>query len=105
MRDGDWKLVRPSIPALMQVTDGDRAIDRALNLHEPDRIMAVDQSPLPEFDAGDLPASLLFDVAADPFEQHDLSAEHPERVARMSAALDDWFESVEADRAAIADRW
>ena len=52
MRDGDWKLVRPSIPALMQVTDGDRAIDRALNLHEPDRIMEVDRSPLPEFDAG-----------------------------------------------------
>ena len=105
MRDGNWKLVRPVIPDLMRVTDSDRAIDRALNLHQPDRITQVDQSPLPEFDAGDPPAALLFDVAADPFEQHDLAAEQPDRVARMSNALERWFESVEADRTSIPDDW
>ena len=101
MRDGDWKLVRPSIPATMQVTDPDRAVDRTLNNRWPDRITSVDDSPLPEFEIGVPPEPLLFDLAADPFEEHDLAAVHPERVARMDAALETWFEDVEADRAAI----
>lgn len=94
MRDGDWKLVRPRIEALMRVTDEDRLVDRSLNRRSPDRITEVDDSPLPEFDAGEPPAPLLFDVRADPFEQVDLAAEQPERVARMSAAIERWFESV-----------
>jgi len=102
MRDGDWKLVRPAIPALMQVTEPDRAIDRALNYREPGRITSIDDSPLPEFDPGAPPAPLLFDLASDPFEQHDLAAEQPERLGRMSAALDGWFVSVERDRARSA---
>ncbi|HUZ81416.1 MAG TPA: sulfatase-like hydrolase/transferase [Gaiellaceae bacterium] len=105
MRDGNWKLVRPTIPELMRVTDSDRAIDRALNHHQPDRISHVDTSPLPEFDVGDPPAALLFDVAADPFEQDDLAVEQPERVARMTKELERWFESVEADRTSIPDDW
>ena len=46
----------------------------------------------------DVPPPLLFNVADDPFEQHDLAALQPDRVRAMSAALDSWFESVEADR-------
>ena len=105
MRDGDWKLVRPTIPSTMKVTDGDRAIDRALNGHLPERARSVDTSPLPEFELDQRPDTLLFDLAADPFEQHDLAAAHPDRVARMTAALDGWFEEVEAERRAIDDRW
>ncbi|MHB8643873.1 MAG: sulfatase-like hydrolase/transferase [Gaiellaceae bacterium] len=105
MRDGNWKLVRPTIPDLMRVTESDRAIDRALNLNQPDRITHVDTSQLPEFDIGEPPAALLFDVAADPFEQHDLAAEQPDRVARMTGELERWFESVEADRRSIPDDW
>jgi hypothetical protein len=97
--------VRPTIPELMQVTQSDRLIDRALNLHEPGRIRSVDMSPLPEFEVGEPPDPLLFDVDTDPFEQHDVAAEQPERVARMSAALDAWFEEVEAERRAIDDCW
>jgi arylsulfatase A len=99
MRDGDWKLVRPAIPELMQVTEPDRAIDRALNYRQPGRITSVDTSPLPELDPGPPPAPLLFDLATDPFEETDLASEHPDRVRRMSGALDRWFESVERDRA------
>jgi arylsulfatase A len=99
MRDGDWKLVRPAIPSTMIVTEEDRAIDRALNYRRPDRITEVDRSPLPEPDVGVPPAPLLFDLAADPFEQHDLAAEHPERVRSMTAALEGWFTEVEAERA------
>jgi len=98
MRDGSWKLVRPAIMSLMRVTDGDRTIDRALNYRRPERIRSVDTSPLPELDDGERPDVLLFDVESDPFEEHDISAEHPERVARMTAALDGWFEEVEAER-------
>jgi len=38
----------------------------------------------------------LYDLASDPFEEHDLAAAEPERVARMSAALESWRESCDA---------
>jgi arylsulfatase A len=99
MRDGEWKLVRPEIPETMVVIEPDRAIDRAHNLHEPGRRSEIDASPLPEPELPPPPAPLLFDLRADPFEQHDLAADHPDRVRRMTAALESWFEEVEADRA------
>jgi arylsulfatase A len=102
MRDGDWKLVRPTIPALMKVTEADRAVDKALNFRGENPITEIDASPPPEFEMGEPPAPLLFDLGSDPFEQSDLAAAHPERVHRMSEALDRWFESVERDRAAAA---
>jgi hypothetical protein len=85
----------------MQVTETDRAVDRALNYRQPERIATIDTSPLPEFTTGSPPAPLLFDLASDPFEHHDLAPEHPDRVRRMSDALERWFESVERDRAAV----
>lgn len=42
-----------------------------------------------------LPAVLLFDVSQDPKETRDLAAQQPERVARMTAALQAWKTSVE----------
>jgi arylsulfatase A-like enzyme len=38
----------------------------------------------------------LFDVSADPGERHDLTAEHPEMVRKLNAALDDWEKDVDA---------
>jgi arylsulfatase A-like enzyme len=98
VRDGQWKLVRPPVPEFMTVTDSDRMIDRALNLHEEGRIVEVDTSPLPEFDGGPAPGPMLFDIALDPFEHNDLASEHPEKVATMTSELERWFESVEQDR-------
>jgi arylsulfatase A-like enzyme len=100
MRDGSWKLVRPADEALMTVTEGDRAIDRALNYRDADRIATIDTSPLPLFEPGEQPPPLLFDLNSDPFEEHDLAPEHPARVRHMGDALERWFESVERDRAA-----
>ena len=37
----------------------------------------------------------LFDVSADPGERHDLTAEHPELVGKLSAALDAWEKDVD----------
>jgi hypothetical protein len=41
---------------------------------------------------------LLFNLEEDPYEQHDLAEAHPERLRRMEAALERWFESVERER-------
>ena len=39
--------------------------------------------------------ALLYDVAKDPKETTDLAAQQPERVAKMTAALEAWKASVE----------
>ena len=44
---------------------------------------------------GELPKALLYDVSKDPVESIDLAAQDPERVAKMSAALEAWKASVE----------
>ncbi|MFM9081447.1 MAG: arylsulfatase [Opitutaceae bacterium] len=36
----------------------------------------------------------LYDVVADPLQNHDVAAQHPEVVARMSAHLDQWWNGV-----------
>jgi hypothetical protein len=75
MRDGEWKLVRST---------------RASR----ERITAVDDSSLPGFDLGRRPAPLPFNLRDDPFKQVDLAAQQPDCVARMTAAIELWFEDV-----------
>lgn len=40
----------------------------------------------------------LYNLAADPAERNDLASEEPERVARMKAAYDAWFDDVSSTR-------
>lgn len=40
----------------------------------------------------------LFDLAADPYEQHDVAGTHPEVVERLKAAYDAWFDDVSRTR-------
>ncbi|MDZ4403394.1 sulfatase-like hydrolase/transferase [Prosthecobacter sp.] len=42
-----------------------------------------------------LPAMLLYDISKDPKETTDLTAQDPERVVKMTSALEAWKESVE----------
>jgi arylsulfatase A-like enzyme len=42
----------------------------------------------------------LFDVSADPGERHDLTAERPELVGKLSAALDAWEKDVDSSNRA-----
>ena len=49
----------------------------------------------------DPPPPLLFNMDDDPYEQKDLSAQHPDILRRMQTELDKWFESVEAERTGI----
>lgn len=39
----------------------------------------------------------LYDLAADPDELHDVAAEHPELVAKLSALIDEWLARYPAD--------
>ncbi len=57
---------------------------------------AVAGRPRRNQEAGEaLPAVLLYDVSKDPKETTDLAAQEPERVAKMTAALEAWKASVE----------
>jgi arylsulfatase A-like enzyme len=40
----------------------------------------------------------LYDMAHDPLEMHDLAAEQPDRVAKLKAAYDAWFNDVAGSR-------
>ena len=46
-------------------------------------------------DSEKIPAVLLYDVSKDPKETTDLAAQEPERVKKMTAALEAWKESVD----------
>jgi hypothetical protein len=44
------------------------------------------------------PKFQLYDIEADPFEQHDLAGAKPDVVARMKAGYEAWFRDVESTR-------
>ena len=104
MRDGRWKLVLPAIDELLRVSPADLQID-ILSKSQPEQHAELTRTPEPERAPIAPPAPQLFDIDADPQEQHDLAAEQPARVLRMQAELAAWFEEVEADRRSIDDIW
>ena len=93
MRDGDWKLLRPQIPEAMEVHPIDTAHDNAIK-YVPEHYDDIAREPAPAPAAPNPPAPLLFNIADDPFERHDLAARHPQRVSAMEAALERWFVDV-----------
>ena len=97
MRDGRWKLVRPSIDAAMEVSQADLAAD-VMAKYRPDDPDGIDESAFPDRTLPEAPAAELFDLDADPSEQRDLAATEPARVQRMESALSSWFEDVNQDR-------
>ena len=54
------------------------------------------------FGAETLPASgpkfELFDMTSDPYEQHDLAAQHPDVVAKLKGEYEAWFKDVSSTR-------
>lgn len=97
MRAGDWKLVYPAIAQAMALEPADTAMDRALKyrLAEFDDIR---RAPMPSPELGRSPSPQLFNLAADPGEEHDLAQRQPGRLARMSAELGRWFELMQNER-------
>lgn len=99
MREGDWKLVRPAIREAMAVRSEDSTLDQEVKKH-PERLGALPRRR--GHIERNIPAArapLLFNIAADPFEQHDLAGTEPARAARMGVKLETWFEEVESERA------
>src|SRR5581483_10717092 len=67
MRDGRWKLVRPSIPRAMEVEREDMAMDVGLK-STPEAYESIRDEPLPDRDIDSVPAPQLFDLDRDPGE-------------------------------------
>jgi arylsulfatase A len=102
MRDGDWKLVRPSIAECMQLARADFAMDVDAKLR-PERYTDIERRPEPLREAFRVPPAELFNLAHDPFEREDRAAFEPQRAARTERSLEAWFEEVELERRAIRD--
>ena len=90
MRDGDWKLLRPVIKEVMEVSPQDTAQDNAIK-YVPELYGDILREPAPAQTVPSPPPSLLFNIADDPFERNDLAAQYPQKVAAMEAALERWF--------------
>jgi arylsulfatase A len=102
MRDGDWKLVRPAIAGNATITEADRQWLRT-SMYEPEYFErhGIIREPLPAPAPAMPPAPELYNIADDPLEQRNLALEQPARAHRMLCELENWFESVEAERATI----
>jgi arylsulfatase A-like enzyme len=102
MRDGDWKLVRPSIAECMRLAPEDLLMDVDAK-RRPELYPEIARGPEPSRGEYRIPEAQLFDLASDPFERDDRAAREPERAARMLRALETWFEQVESERRALHD--
>jgi arylsulfatase A-like enzyme len=92
IRDAHWKLhvLKPSAINLKPGPDG-----RWLDPRAPDGVTILapfeqyNLDAYPGLTTGDAPAPMqLFDLQADPGEQKDVAARHPEEVRRLKAAFD-----------------
>lgn len=107
VREGDWKLVRPSID-IAYASEADAALaDRYVELdiqykYDPDSVQQIADWPEPIRRMPNvIPEPQLFNLAEDPAEQNDLSTQQPRKAANMRDKLDTWFEEVESERQAI----
>ena len=111
VRDGDWKLVRPMIRGTrffrgeLCVSDEDRARTAAFveaDMKHKENPRAVTETlPVPRLKPQQPEPPELYNLAVDPEEKRDLAAQDPDRVRRMLGGLEEWFESVEAERETI----
>lgn len=89
-RDGDWKLVKPQIREAMAVSPLDTALDHAIKYY-PEHFDGILNEPEPARTLPPPAPALLFNLAHDPGEAHDLAAQYPGKVAALESALERWF--------------
>jgi len=101
MRDGDWKLVRPGKDiACSHIGDWIKDVRLSKDVR---RYPEKYQHGIPEgiSSAGHIGVAplkpQLFNIAADPLEEHDLAGNYPERTRRMLTELESWFKQQQAD--------
>jgi len=96
IREGRWKLVWPGDAASLRKDSGRDNPSYLRGLVMPHWEMPLDRQL-------DLPTTIsqppprLYDLDADPAEQHDLATGHPEIVKSLAAKHDAWFSEVIAD--------
>ena len=106
MREGPWKLVRPQLALRPRSDEDRRKMDDYVEMdikykYHPDEVKTLMSDPDPEVVIPP-PAELeLYQIDDDPLEQNNLAAAEPERAGRMLAAMEQWFETVEAERKRI----
>lgn len=70
------------------------------NFEVPHFLMQVENPPVePDLSPPGKPE--LYNIADDPYEQTDLSAQHPDRVAKMKREFENWFDEVERERRSL----
>ena len=103
MRDGPWKLYWPRVPEAMVKLRSDNVAVRWL-MAAPHFEMPVVNQPV-ERVLSPPGEPELYRIPDDPHEASDLAPSHPEVVARMRRAAENWFAEVEAERRQIAAQY
>ena len=99
VRDGNWKLVQPEVPAVMPPNDPREIVELDVEsryTHPGNRPFIPERIPRRERPEPLKP--LLFNIADDPMEQIDLAETYPQKRDTLRDDLLDWFARVEADR-------
>jgi arylsulfatase A-like enzyme len=96
IREGRWKLYWPGDKGSMVKDSGRDNPSYRRGLVRPHWEMPLDVELAPP-PSTPQPAPRLHDLAADPGEQRDLAAAHPEIVAALARKHDAWFEEVQAE--------
>jgi arylsulfatase A-like enzyme len=96
IREGRWKLYWPGAAASLKKDSGRDNPSYLRGLVMPHWQMPLDRQ-LDSPTTAPQPPPRLFDLDADPAEQHDLAAEHPKLVKSLAAKHDAWFSDVIAD--------
>lgn len=101
IRQDNWKLRYPAVPEILHILPEDPVQERILRA-DPSSYVPPEHFAEPPPRDWAPPEPQLFDVVADPGEQHDLAAVEGARVAELQDALAAWFADVEGERARLA---
>ena len=104
VREGKWKLVRPSVNEFVFISDDVFFPWLDVAMRAPEYFIANGLMELEETgsDIKDPPQPELYDISKDPLEKEDLAQKYPEKVTRLLDDLDIWFDKVETDRRSLS---
>jgi len=115
MREGKWKLLRPTISGTRFFNKELYASDEDVNIlkdflteeikHKEDPEKVKNILPVPKLLLLPPEPPQLYNLEIDPHESNDLSAQYPDRVANMLSQLENWFENVEAERLQSVEKY